>query len=169
MAASFLFLLFSIIYSANSYSDITIIKPDFQSEIHLNIIRAYPDSFETYTLIHNNSREMTLVCAHNSIYRFNKKAMIEFRNFYNEIAGYFTVDDNKACLDMARFIEGNHMGITEDNPFRLVLDRHKMSVTKIQYPNLDPFSLGGNIIDLLPKKEIKIKVKEKSRISIGLN
>ena len=57
---------------------------------------------------------------------------------------------------MGKFIENIHMGISEKNPFLITLDRNKLQVERIVYPNIDPFDDEGDINDLFPKKRITI-------------
>lgn len=132
-----------------------VVKPVFKEKIVLRIIRAIPDSFEAYSLINHNGREMMLVCANNRVYDNNPKAIIEYRNFYNELAGNFTIESNVVCKDMAKFIESAHYGIDENRPFVITLDTKKMAVEKIVYPHIDPMSDSGDVKDLFPKKEVR--------------
>ena len=134
---------------------LVVIKPVTKEKIILRIVRAIPDSFEAYSLTNHNGREMMLVCAKNRVYDNNPKAMIEYRNFYNEIAGNFTIESNVVCKDMAKFIESAHYGIDEQRPFIITLDTTKMSVEKIVYPRIDPMNDTGDIKDLFPKKSIQ--------------
>ena len=126
---------FLILFSLIEAYAMEVIKFEPRKLIELRIIRAEPDSFETYSLMNFNGREMTLVCANNITYDKNAKAFIEYRNFYNEIAGRFEIEDNKACLELGRFIENVHSAISEEHPFTDV----------------------GEIKDLLPKQIIPIK------------
>jgi len=144
--------LFSVLLVDSSFS-IEVIKPVFKDKIILKIVRATPDSFESYSLINHNGREMMLVCANNRVYDNNSKAMIEYRNFYNLIAGYFTIESNQICKDMAKFIESAHYGIDGNKPFVISLDTKKMIVEKIVYPNIDPLAASGDEADLLPKHD----------------
>lgn len=132
-----------------------VVKPVFKEKIILKIVRAIPDSFEAYSLTNQNGREMMLVCAHNRVYDNNRNAMIEYRNFYNEIAGNFVIESNVVCKDMAKFIEQAHYGIDEQRPFVITLNTKRMLVEKIVYPHIDPMSDSGNIKDLFPKKEVR--------------
>jgi hypothetical protein len=144
-------ILFLISFAAKA--DFEVIKTDFSSKkIFLNIIRAYPSSWETYTLINQNSREMTLVCSENRVYDNNPLPFIEYRNFYNEAAARFTLPSNEICLNLGRFIEQSHMGIDEESPFLITLSRNNMQVERIIYPNIDPLDDRGDINDLLPKR-----------------
>ena len=102
---------------------------------------------------------MTLVCAHNRVYENNPKALIEYRNFYNLIAGNFTIESNRVCKDMAQFIESTHYGIDDSRFFVITLNTDKMTVEKIVYPKIDRFSDKGNEQDLYPKKEIRDFIK----------
>jgi hypothetical protein len=129
-------------------------EPKFKERRVIKVIRAIPDSFETYSLTQSNGREMVLICASNRVYDNNKKAMLEYRNFYNEIAGYFIIDNNSVCKNMAKFIESTHYAIDEENPFIISLNMKAMRVEKIVYPQIDPFSNTGNMNDLFPKKKV---------------
>lgn len=128
-----------------------IIKKEFRTEIQLKIVKAGPDSFETYSLINHNGKEMILVCANNRVYDNNKKPFIEYRNFYNEIAGNFELESNEACLDMGKFIESAHYAISEEKPFLITLSVKNLKVKKIEYPGIDSFADEGELKDLLPK------------------
>ena len=149
------FLLVSALLFSSQIFALEVIKPVSKKSIILKIVRAIPDGFETISLTNHNGREMTLVCANNRAYEFNKTAMIEYRNFYNEHAGNFTIDGNQNCLELARFIERTHHAIDEERPFIITLNTQKMSVEKIVYPNLDQYSDKGNIKDLFPKSDIR--------------
>ena len=150
------------LFSLNCFADLEIVKPDYSHKsIKLKIIRAYPGSLGTYTLINSNSREMSLVCAGNRFYGDNPKPVIEYRNFYNERVADFTIASNEVCFEMGTFIEAGHMAIDETTPFIIELSRKNMSVTKIVYPNIDVLSDTGDMKDLLPKKKIRIKYEEK--------
>ncbi len=131
-----------------------IIKHEFKDEIQLKIVRVVPDSFETYSLHNHNGREMTLVCAQNKFYENNSQAFIEYRNFYNEIAGRFILESNVVCRDIGKFIESAHSAVDEWKPFLIKLSKKEMKVTKIVFPKIDPLSDSGDIKDLLPKKRI---------------
>lgn len=160
------FLFFAFI-SFNAYA-LEVIKPDYShKKLVLNIVRAYPDSWETYTLVHNNSREMLLVCAKNRIYDDNPLPYIQYRNFYNVKAAKFILPSNKVCKDMGRFIEQAHMAIDEENGFKIVLSRKTMEVEQVVYPRLDPLADDGKMKDLFPKGRIimthdgdKVKIKK---------
>lgn len=140
---------------SNGVFGLEVIRPVFKEKIVLRIVRAIPDSFEAYSLVNHNGREMTLVCAKNRVYDNNPKALIEYRNFYNEKAGNFTIESNQVCKDMALFIERAHYGIDEQRPFIITLNTYKMEVEKIVYPKIDPMSDSGDEKDLYPKKEIR--------------
>ncbi len=148
-----LYILFLISFTSVSHA-LEVIKPVFKTKIVLRIVRAIPDSFEAYSLTNANGREMMLVCAKNRVYDNNPKAMIEYRNFYNLIAGYFTIEENQVCKDMAKFIESAHYGVDQNKPFIITLDTQKMRVDKIVYPKIDPYADDGDEQDLLPKKDI---------------
>jgi len=145
-----------------------VIKPDYShKKITLNIVRAYPDSWETYTLVHNNSREMLLVCAKNRIYDDNPLPYIQYRNFYNVKAAKFILPSDKVCKEMGRFIEQAHMAIDENNGFKIILSRQTMEVEQIFYPRLDPLADDGKMEDLFPKGSVilthegdKVKIKK---------
>lgn len=149
-----LFMLLVVLGSASAHS-LEVVKPVFKEKIVLKIVRAIPDSFEAYSMTNHNGREMMLVCAKNRVYDNNPKAFIEYRNFYNERAGNFSIESNVICKDMARFIEQAHYGIDEQRPFVITLDTKKMTVEKIVYPRIDPMSDSGDEKDLYPKKEIR--------------
>lgn len=140
--------------SSNAFS-LEVIKPVFKEKIILRIVRAIPDSFETYSLTNHNGREMTLVCAKNRVYDNNPEALIEYRNYFNEIAGKFKIDSNVVCQEMGKFIEAAHHGIDQQKPFIITLNTKTMNVEKIVYPKIDAMSDTGDIKDLLPKKEIR--------------
>ncbi len=134
---------------------IEVIRPVFKEKIILKIVRAIPDSFESYSLTNSNGREMMLVCAQNRVYDNNPKAFIEYRNFYNLIAGNFTIESNQICKDMAKFIESAHYGVDDNKPFIITLNTQKMTVDKIVYPKIDTMAQDGDEQDLLPKKDIR--------------
>lgn len=151
-----------LIISFSVFADLEVVKPDYSNKkLTLKIVRAYPSSWETFTLVNSNSRHMTLVCANNRIYDNNKLAYIEYRNFFNEKAGEFTIESNQVCLEMGKFIEAGHMGIDEETPFLIELSRRGNSVSKITYPKIDIFSDTGELKDLLPKDVIKVKYSDK--------
>ena len=79
---------------------------------------------------------MTLVCAENRFYENNKDAFIEYRNFYNEPAGRFTIESNIICKDMATFIDRAHAAVDDERPFIITLNKKTMSVEKIVYPKM---------------------------------
>lgn len=147
----------SFLLFLNTAFALEVIMPVIDRKIELRIIRADPDSFQTYSLMNHNGREMMLVCAGNRVYDHNAKAFIEYRNYYNEIAGNFTIEDNQVCLDMGRAIETTAAGITEDRPFLITLRTKGLKVEKIVYPNLDPYIDEGTHKDLLPKENPHIR------------
>jgi hypothetical protein len=126
-----------------------VIKPAYEKDIVLRIVAVEPDSFETYLLTNHNGRVMTLVCARNVVYDNNPKAFIEYRNFYNEIAGNFTIESNQVCKDIGRFIEQSHFAVNHQKPFEFVLNRKTGQVSKIVYPKIDPLADEGDEEDLL--------------------
>ncbi len=130
-----------------------VIRPELPKKIILKLVRAIPDGFETYSLTNHNGREMVLVCAKNRVYDNNADAFLEYRNFYNEIAGHFKIEKNEVCKDMAKFIEQAHYGIDDNRPFILTLNVEKMIVEKIVYPMINPLADKGDINDLFPKKQ----------------
>jgi hypothetical protein len=149
------------ILSFHCFADLEVIKPDYSNKvITLKIVRAYPGGLGTYTLINHNSREMSLVCAGNRFYGDNPKAVIEYRNYFNERVADFTLASNDVCFEIGKFIEAGHMGIDEETPFIITLDRKKMSVSKVVYPNIDVLSDTGDIKDLLPKSIIRMNFRD---------
>ena len=126
-----------------------VIKPAYEKDIVLRIVAVEPDSFETYLLTNHNGRVMTLVCARNVVYDTNPKAFIEYRNFFNEIAENFTIEIDKACKDLGRFIETSQYGVSWEKPFVITLNRKSRKVTKVIYPNVDPLADEGEESDLL--------------------
>jgi hypothetical protein len=136
-----------------------VVKFEPKKSLVLKIVRADPESFETYSLINHNGREMTLVCAQNRVYDQNPRPFIEYRNYYNEIAGNFILESNEACLELGKFIENVHSAISEEHPFELTLNTKSLRVEKIVYPKVDPFTDEGHLKDLLPKKPVYIKEK----------
>jgi hypothetical protein len=134
-----------------------VIKHVKHRKIQLRIVRAEPDSFETYSLMNHNGREMILICANNYFWDHNPKAMIEYRNYYNEIAGYFTIEDNKVCKDIGKTLETSSMGIDKEHPFLIDLDTKSLKVSKIVYPNVDPFIDEGDMKDLMLKPIVPVK------------
>jgi hypothetical protein len=140
-----------------------VVKFEPKKTIELRIVRADAESFETYSLINHNGREMILVCANNRVYDNNPKPFIEYRNYYNEIAGNFTLESNQACLELGKFIENVHSAISEEHPFVITLSTKGLKVDKIVYPKVDPFTDTGEVKDLLPKpvsRPKKIPLKE---------
>ena len=160
-------LILLIFLSINTYA-VDVIKPDYSDKkITLNIIQAYPGSWETYTLVNSNSRHMTLICGKNRVYDDNPLPYIQYRNFHNVKAAKFILPSDKVCKDLGRFIEQSHMAIDEKQGFKIVLSRKTMEVEEIHYPDIDPLSDSGEFEDLFPKKRIiishegnKVKVKE---------
>lgn len=138
-----------------------VVKPEYNKTIELKIVRAEPESFETYSLINHNGREMILICAGNKVYDENPKAMIEYRNYYNVIVGYFTLEDNNVCKDMGRFIEAGSFGISEAKPFLITLNPKSQKVDKIVYPKINIYDDEGTFEDLLPKAPVFLKEKKK--------
>lgn len=138
-----------------------VVKPEYHKNIELKIVRAEPESFETYSLINHNGREMTLICANNRVYDNNPKAMIEYRNYYNVVAGYFTIEDDKVCKEMSRFIEATSFGISDSKPFLISLNPKTSKVDKIVYPKINIYDDEGTYEDLLPRAPVVIPQKTK--------
>lgn len=136
-----------------------IVKFESAKKLELRIVRVDTESFETYSLINHNGREMILVCANNRIYDNNSKAFIEYRNYYNEIAGNFTLENNQACLELGKFIENMHSAVSEEHPFVITLNTKNLKVEKIMYPRIDPFT-DKAIIKNPKKKLLKLPVKK---------
>jgi hypothetical protein len=155
---------FAAIFSLNAYA-IETIKYEFSEKLVLKIVRVTPDGFETYSLANHNGREMTLVCAKNRVYEFNSKAFIEYRNFYNEIAGRFIIDSNEVCKEMAQFIEQAHAAVDEERPFIITLNKKSKMVEKIVYPKVDPLADKGRTSDLFLKKEILFNPAPKFQVN----
>ncbi len=129
-----------------------VVRTNFLKPIHLKIVQAYPDSFDTISLHNNNRREMTLVCKGNRFMGEEKKSFIEYRNFYNNVSGQFYFSDDRTCMDLKKFLEKVHPAINEDRPLKIELSRQAESVVKIIYPSIDPHLEHGDMQDLLPKK-----------------
>ena len=146
-----LLFIFLLIFSTHAQE---VVKPHFERKIELKIVRAEPDSFETSTLLNHNGREMTLICAKNRVYDHNPKAMIRYRNFFGEEVGDFTMEDNKVCTDMSRFIESSRSGIGPDHPFLITLNPNTQKIERITYPNIDPYLDKGDLTDLFHKDGI---------------
>jgi hypothetical protein len=127
--------------------------------LDLNIIRVDVSSFGAYTLTNHNLIEMTLVCANNVVYDYNKTAIIRYRNFYNLPVFDFKIESNTACQEMGRFIESTFMAVDEERPFLIRLNIKTGMVDKIIYPNIDRFTDDGEIEDLLPKKRLLLAPK----------
>jgi len=140
-----------------------VIRPEYTDDIVLKIIRAEPDSFETYALTHSNGRVMTLVCAGNRVYDNNPKALLEYRNYYNEVAGHFTIESDQACREMGKFIEQAHFAVDESRPFLLRLNRKKGQVSKIIYPKYDPLSDEGDWQELMVKPAVGVSIKPQAK------
>lgn len=155
-----LLLLFSFL---NAHA-LEVVKFESAKTLELRIVRADAESFETYSLINHNGREMILVCANNRVYDNNQKAFIEYRNYYNEIAGNFTLESNQACLELGKFIENVHSAISEEHPFVISLNTKSLKVEKIVYPKVDPFTDKGEEKDLLPKPMLKPLPKPKPKL-----
>lgn len=131
-------------------------KPDFNSgALTLKIVRAYPESFETYLLTNSNGRDVRMVCANNRAYDNNPVPFLRYQNFYGERVD-FALNSEKVCREMGRYIELVQAAVDEDNPFWIQIDKRLGSVSKIEYPNLDPYAESGDVQDLLPKKRIRI-------------
>jgi hypothetical protein len=141
-------ILFWLLTSVSALA-LEVIKPAYEKDIVLRIVAVEPDSFETYLLTNHNGRVMTLVCARNVVYDNNPKAFIEYRNFYDEIAGNFTIESNQVCKDIGRFIEQSHFAVNHARPFEIVLNRKTGQVSKIVYPKIDPLADEGDEEDLL--------------------
>ena len=154
------YIFFILLMISHSFA-LEVVKPLFQDKLHLRIIRAEPDSFETYSLINHNGREMTLVCAHNRVYDNNPRPLIKYRNFFGEEVADFQLESDEVCRDMGKFIESASFGIDERRPFLITLSTKNQNVEKIEYPNINPYADDGNIDDLLPKERIFIKAKDK--------
>jgi hypothetical protein len=140
-----------------------VIRPEYTDDIVLKIIRAEPESFETYALTHVNGRVMTLVCAGNRVYDNNPKAFIEYRNYFNELAGNFTLENDRACREMGKFIEQAHFAVDESRPFLITLNRKKGQVSKIIYPKFDPLADEGDWQDLMVKPVPGIRTREEAK------
>lgn len=156
-------LLLGLLVSSSCFG-LEIIRPVIDRRIQLRIVRAEPDSFGTYLLLNQNGREMLLVCARNRVYDDNPKAFIEYRNYYNEIAGNFTLADNEACLEMGKFLEQTSAGISEQNPFVIDLSTSNMMVDRITYPKLDPFADRGTHLDLLPRVPVYVPDAKEAKL-----
>lgn len=148
-------LLFSSLFSTTLFSQ-TVVRSSFNPKINLKVIRVMPESFDTYSLINEHGLEMTLVCANNAYYGKNKDAFIEYKNYYNEKAGNFIFKNNNVCLDLAKFIKNAHAAVDEERSFLIELNRDKMQIQKITYPNVDEYIQKGEERDLLPKKEKRL-------------
>lgn len=160
-----MFFLFILLFKIESYA-LDIIKPDYDhKDIHLTIIRAEPDSFETYRLTNSNLREIQLVCSNNRVYDNNKEPFVEYRNFYNMKAGRFALLSEKACQDLGRFIERAQFAIDAERPLRFILDRKSKKVTTVIYPEIDPLADDGDINDLFPRKKEYLKKLEKFKLN----
>lgn len=144
---------FLLLVSINTEA-IEVVKREFSEKLILKIVRVTPDGFEEYSLSNHNGREMTLVCAKNRFHDNNPKAFIEYRNFLNEPAGEFVIENNEICKDMAKFIEQAHAAVDEERPFIITLNKRTKLVEKIVYPNVDPLSDKGRVQDLYLKKDI---------------
>ena len=143
------FLFFLVFFEAQA---LEVIKYESKLRIELKIVRAEPDSFETYTLLNHNGREMVLVCAKNRVYEDNKKAFLEYKNYYQEVVAHFTLESNEVCLDMGKYIENVHSAISAEQPFLISLNTKNLKVEKIVYPQIDLFADEGKQADLLPVK-----------------
>lgn len=160
--------------SINAYA-IEVVKYEFKEKLTLKIVRVIPDDFETYKLTNHNGREMTLVCAQNRFYENNPDAFIEYRNFYNEPAGKFVIENNEICKDLASFIEQANSAVDEERPFVITLNKRTKLVDKIVYPKVDPLSDNGLIKDLYLKPTVQVRARpatktlENSRLTIKLN
>ncbi len=151
-------LIFSLILSSVSFA-LEVVKYESKDKIVLKIIRAETESFETYTLLNHNGREMTLVCANNRVYDNNPLPFIRYRNFFGEEVGDFTLESEDVCKDMAKFIEVASYGVDEKRAFIITLSTKTMSVDQVVFPKVDIFADDGNIRDLLPKRRIFIQGK----------
>lgn len=152
-------MVFLLMLASLSAFAMEVVKPEYNKTIELKIVRAEPESFETYSLMNHNGREMILICAKNKVYDENPKAMIEYRNYYNVVVGYFTLEDNEVCKDMGRFIEGGSFGISESKPFLITLNPKTQKVDKIVYPKINIYDDEGTFEDLLPKAPVHVKEK----------
>lgn len=159
----YLLILLTLSLTTFSAFALEVVKPEYHKTIELKIVRAEPESFETYSLINHNGREMTLICAKNKVYDENPKAMIEYRNYYNVIVGYFTIEDNEVCKDMGRFIEAASSGISDSKPYLISLNTKTQKVDKIFYPKIDIYDDEGTFEDLLPKAPVFIKNKNEKK------
>lgn len=135
--------------SVFNVSALEVVRPVYDKDIILRIVAVEPDSFETYLLTNHNGRVMTLVCARNVVYDNNPKAFIEYRNFFNEIAGNFTIENDKACKDLGRFIETSQYGVSQERPFLITLNRKTGQVSKVIYPKIDPLADEGDEKEML--------------------
>jgi ribosomal protein S12 methylthiotransferase accessory factor YcaO len=148
------FLLLLILFSSNAFA-IEVIKPQFGKKLNLKITRVETDSFGTYLFVSEDLTELTLVCANNQVYDYNKRAFFEFRNYYREVAGRFSIEENKVCTELGQFIESVQAGVTEEKPFYLFLNREAMKVEKIIYPRLDPLLQNNDIAPINIKRLYK--------------
>ena len=169
-----LLIIMCLLFTFNSFA-IEVVKYEFKPKLILKIVRVVPDEFETYKLTNNNGRDMTMVCAKNRFYENNPHAYIEYRNFYNESAGKFIIENNEFCKDLATFIEQASAAVDEARPFVITLNKRTKLVDKIVYPKVDPLTDSGLISDLYLKPIVQVgkngtsKAMVDSKLTIKLN
>ena len=111
---------------------------------------------------------MTLVCAGNVVYDYNRTAIIRYRNFYNLPVYDFKLESNRACKEMGKFIETTFMAVDAQRPFKVRLNIKTGEVDQIVYPNINPYSDDGDIEDLLPKKRLFYPTKKTKKNKLAV-
>ncbi len=145
-----------------------IIKKDYESkDITLKFIRAFPGdiSDEHFNLVLPSSREIEIVCA--STYKhlsdhFKNESYVTYNNFYNYYPTKFHLNDKK-CRSFVTYLLKVFHAVDEENPIYLTFNLKKKIISKIQYPDINPYSQKGDIKDLLPKKPIPFPIPRKKK------
>lgn len=155
------YLLLLLFISFNVFS-LEVIRPDyFSGDIKLTFVRAVYDSYETIRFTEKNGREMQLVCAKNRAYGSSPEAFLEFRNFYGANYTRFKFDSDELCRELVAYVANVSGVVNEEKPFKMILNRKDHRVASVTYPSIDPYSMTGELSDLLRKEPIKIKFNEK--------
>ncbi len=148
-----LFLLFS---SNSAQADLTVIKKQFQTKIELKLVRASLGSFDIVEFINENSRKVEMVCANNRAYDQNKKAFITFENFYGRGVDRFEIESNQVCQDLKKFVFITEGAVDEERPFKIEVNLIDQKVSKITYPDIDPYAIWGDMNDLFNKDQVRL-------------
>jgi len=160
---TFTLLLFLISYQAHSQ---IIKKTNWDTgTVKLKFIRAYPGdiSDEHFNLILPSSREIEIICAttYNRISTDHKnESYVTYNNFYNRYPTKFRLN-NKKCRKFVHYLLKVFPAVDEKNPIYLSFNLGSKLISKIQYPNIDPYSQWGDVKDLMEKPKIHMDIEPK--------